>query len=356
LSIARGEGEVSEILGPWPAPEHGPALRPDVVGPADPPGPVDEPGRPDELPSLSDRVYRITATSCATVSLFIVGITFVFLLWQSKDVFRKVRPWSFVTGSVWNASTSNLGVGGLLLGTFLIAVIALLIAVPLALAMALFINEYAPRRLRIVLTSVVDLLAAVPSLIFGFWGLIALMPRLRPIARWMSEHLSALPLFRLSRPGVELTFSGFAAGVVVGIMIVPIITSVSRDVMSQVPRDLCEGALALGGTRWGMIKDVILPFGRSGIVGATLLGLGRALGETIAVALMISYVDKVNWHVLEKGAGSIAALIVTRFLEASSLERSGLIAAGLVLFALTFVVNLVSRLVVARSARDWSAR
>jgi phosphate transport system permease protein len=222
--------------------------------------------------------------------------------------------------------------------------------------MALFINEYAPRSVRIWLTSVVDLLAAVPSLIFGFWGFHALTPHLGPVARWGAEHLSAIPLFRLSPGEVSLTSSSFTAGVVVGIMVMPIITSVSRDVMGQVPRELCEGALALGGTRWGMIREVILPFGRSGIVGATLLGFGRALGETIAVVLMISFTVQANWKVLQQGAGSIAALIVTKFGEASEIERSALIAAGLALFAITFMVNLVSRRIVARSAKDWALR
>lgn len=347
---------MSESWSSWPAPDDGSGL---TFGPrrnaAD--DVVDEPRRPDELPSLGDRVYHGVAAACATVSLVIVGLTFVFLLWESKDIFGEVSPWRFLTDTTWNAATNKVGVGGLLIATILIALIGLIVAVPLALAMALFINEYAPRRLRTVLTSVIDLLAAVPSLIFGFWGFFALMPQLRPIARWMTDHLSAIPLFRITAANADLSQSGFVAGVVVGIMIVPIITSVSRDVMAQVPRELCEGALALGSTRWGMIKDVILPFGKSGIVGATLLGLGRALGETIAVALVISFTfNGVNWNVLEKGAGSIAALIVTRFGEASPLERSALIAAGLALFTLTFAINLVSRTIVARSAKDWSVR
>jgi phosphate transport system permease protein len=317
---------------------------------------LDEPRRPDELRSLGDRIYTGTATASATVSLVIVGMTFIFLLWQSKGVFKIVSPWEFLTKSSWNAGNQSFGVGGLIIGTFLIAIIGLAVAAPVAIGMALFINEYAPRRLRAVLTSVVDLLAAIPSLIFGFWGFFALMPRAAPIARFISEHFSAIPLFRVAEGTPDFKQSGFVAGLVVGIMIIPIITSVSRDVMSQVPRELCEGALALGGTRWGMIREVVLPFGRSGIVGASLLGLGRALGETIAVALIISFEDQANWHVLEKGAGAVAALIVTRFGEASGAERSGLIAAGLALFAVTFAVNYVSRRVVARTAKDWAVR
>jgi phosphate transport system permease protein len=318
--------------------------------------PADEPRRPDELRSFGDRLYTGIATACATVSLVIVGMTFVFLLWQSKDVFKAVSPWAFLTKSSWNAGNNLFGVGGLILGTFLIAIIALAVAAPVSIAMALFINEYAPRRLRTVLTSVIDLLAAIPSLIFGFWGFFALMPRATPLARFVSEHLSAIPLFRVDSSNPDFKQSGFVAGLVVGIMIIPIIASVSRDVMSQVPRELCEGALALGGTRWGMIREVVLPFGRSGIVGAALLGLGRALGETIAVALIISFKDHVQWQVLEKGAGAVAALIVTRFGEASGPERSGLIAAGLALFGVTFAVNYVSRRIVARSAKDWAVR
>ena len=169
----------------------------------------------------------------------------------------------------------------------MIAIIALAVGVPLGVSMALFINEYAPAALRRPLTSVIDLLAALPSILFGMWGLFALSNRLAPIAKFLGDHLSVLPFFA-HRQRAALAQSSFVAGVVVGIMIIPIIASVSRDVMAQAPREQCEGALALGGTRWGMIREVILPFGRSGIVGATLLGFGRALGETIAVALVIS--------------------------------------------------------------------
>jgi phosphate transport system permease protein len=158
-----------------------------------------------------------------------------------------------------------------------------------------------------------------------------------------------IPFFRLSTPSAALTGSSFVAGTVVAIMILPIITSVSRDVMAQVPREQCEGALALGSTRWGMIRSVILPFGRSGIVGATLLGFGRALGETIAIALLIAFVFKSNSHIFEQGAGSIAALIATKFGEATDLERSGLIAAGLALFLLTLAVNFLAQGIVNKS-------
>jgi phosphate transport system permease protein len=305
--------------------------------------------RPTDRPTGGDRTFRTIATIAAATSLLIVGGTLFFLIRQARPALESAGIGHFFVDHVWNPATGHFGVSGLMLGTLIIAGLALFIAVPLGLGLALFINEYAPARIRRALTSVVDLLAALPSLVFGIWGLFALQGRLVPVARWMGAHLSAIPLFRLSSANELLVQSSFVAAVVVAIMILPIITSVSRDVMAQVPRELCEGALALGGTRWGMIRDVILPFGRSGIVGATLLGFGRALGETIAVALLVSLQFDVNWHVLQSKGGSIASLIAVKFNEAGPLEQSALVAAGLALFLLTLVVNLVARRIVARA-------
>ena len=261
---------------------------------------------------------------------------------------QKAGVWNFFTTSVWNPTVGRFGVLGLIEGTLIIATIALVVAVPLGVAMALFINEYGPTRLRRPLTSLVDLLAALPSLLFGMWGYFALQTHLKKVSAFIATHFGVLPFLRVSR-GQGLAESSFIAGVVVAIMILPIITSVSRDVMAQVPREQCEGALALGGTRWGMVREVLLPFARSGIVGASLLGFGRALGETIAVALIISPRVPVNTHVLTAGGGSIAAHIAVHFPEAASLERSALAAAGLALFLLTFVVNFIARAIVNHS-------
>jgi phosphate transport system permease protein len=309
----------------------------------------DRPRRPDSTVTTGDRIFRGLATACASVSLIIVSATLIFLLINAVDVFEESGVWGFFTKSVWNPGANSFGVFGLMLGTIIVASIAMLIAVPMALAMALFINEYAPPFARKALTTVIDLLAALPSLLYGYWGLAALRDHVIRVAGWITDHLSAIPFFRLSKQDALLTKSSFLAGVVVGFMILPIITSVARDVMSQVPREQCEGALALGGTRWGMIQTVILPFGRNGIVGASLLGFGRALGETIAVAAIISLRFDVNWHVLEEGGGSIAGLIASRFGEATPTERSGLVAAGLALFLLTFAVNFGARRIVQRS-------
>jgi phosphate transport system permease protein len=311
----------------------------------------DRPVRPKAHPTGPDRVFRGLSTTAALTSLVIVGLTLVFLIDKARPALAKAGVVNFFTKSVWSPAAAHFGVLGLLVGTVTIALIALVVGAPSGVCMALFINEYAPVWLRRPVTTVIDLLAALPSILFGMWGVAALQGKLVPVAKWLTSHLSILPPFRLSAQAADLTGSSFVIGVVVGIMILPIITSVSRDVMSQVPREQCEGALALGGTRWGMIRDVILPFGRSGIVGATLLGFGRALGETIAVALIINLRFRANSHVLSSGGGSIASLIAIRFGEAGPLEQSGLVAAGLALFVLTLVVNLAARSVVARSAR-----
>ena len=166
-----------------------------------------------------------------------------------------------------------------------IALVALFVALPVALAIALAINEYMPRRASRALTALVDLLAAVPSIVFGLWGLFYVDPHLRNTTRWLSDHGDFFPPFRVV--GTSLGNSLFVAGLIVGIMVLPIIASISREVMSQVPRDQCEAALGLGGTRWGMVTSVILPFSRNGIVGASMLGLGRAMGETIAVSIIL---------------------------------------------------------------------
>jgi phosphate transport system permease protein len=309
----------------------------------------DIPTTPQVHPTPSDRAFRAMATAAASVSLVIVSTTLIFLILKSRPAFQHSGIINFFTKSVWNPGVGQFGIAGLLIGTLIIATIAMVIAVPLGIAMALFINEYAPSWMRRPLTSIVDLLAALPSILFGIWGFFALQKHLAPVATFLSTHFSSIPFLRLDL-GDGVAGSSFIAGVVVSIMILPIITSVTRDVMAQVPREQCEGALALGGTRWGMIREVILPFARGGIVGASLLGFGRALGETIAIALLISPLINSNPHILKTGASSVAAHIAIHFGEATPLERSGLVAAGLGLFLLTLFVNLAARLLVVRKA------
>ncbi len=305
---------------------------------------------PSDRPTSGDRVFRAMCVAAAFTSLVIVTATIVFMIRESRPAFRSTGVWNFFTDSVWNGFVGKFGVFGVLMGTVIIAAIAMIVAVPLAIAMALFINEYAPKPIARGLTTAIDLLAALPSLIFGLFGLFALQGHLVPVARWLSVHFVAIPFFQLTSKDAVLVRSSFIAGVVVGIMALPIICSIGREVMARAPRDVCEGALALGGTKWAMIRTVILPFGRSGILGGVLLGFGRALGETIAVALLIELTFDGNVHVLESGASSIAGLIATRFGEATPVERSGLVAAGLALLVLTFAVSLTARRAVSRKA------
>lgn len=308
----------------------------------------DVPTRPVAKPTGGDRVYVILATAAASVSLIIISMVAIFLFSQARPALDKTGWVSFFTTSVWNPTVGKFGVFGLLQGTVMIAFIAMIFAVPAGIAVALFINEYAPRRLRRPLTSTIDLLAALPSLLFGMWGFFALQPKLTPVAQFLSTHLAAVP-FLAVKSGDGVAQSSFIAGVVLGLMILPILTSVTRDVMAQVPREQCEGALALGGTRWSMVREVILPFSRSGIIGGAMLGFGRALGETIAVALIIAPQITFNTHPLSTGGGSIAGFIAIRFGDAIPLERHALVAAGLGLFLLTFVVNFFARMIVRQS-------
>ena len=312
---------------------------------------LDRPVRPRTPPSGADKVFRTIATAAALVSMAIVIVTLIFLISKSVPAFRHSGVFGFFFHTGFDGNTGKFGVLGILENTVVISVVALFLGVPAALAMALFINEYAPRRIRAIITSVIDLLAALPSLLFAIWGKLAFAGTQVKLATWVNHHLSILPFFRLPIGQTTLAASSFEAGLVVGIMIIPIVTSISRDVMAQVPREQCEGALALGGTRWGMIRDVILPFGRSGIIGGVILGFGRALGETIAVLFIISIVLPVNTHILSEGSGSIAAVIATLFYGTTPIGRSGLIAFGLSLFFLTLVVNLIARFIVNRSGR-----
>ena len=240
------------------------------------------------------------------------------------------------------------GVLGILVGSVLIAVIAITVALPIALSIALMINEYAPNQLRGWLTGLVDLLAVVPSIVFGFWGLEALNTYVHAPVAWIAEHLGFIPIFRTTEPG-NYSDSVFVCGLIVAIMIIPVVASVSREVMAQAPRDAVEAAFGLGGTRWGSITDVILPFSRNGIVGGALLGISRALGETMAVVLVLSSNNQVSKAILGPGNGDIAKQIADTFPVSDIHSQSELTLAGLTLFATTLVFSLGGRLVARRS-------
>jgi phosphate transport system permease protein len=293
-----------------------------------------------------DRVYRGAARGAAVTVLLIMGLIGVFLVMKAWPALRVAR-FDFLTETKWLPEGQQFGIASLILLTFEIAIVALVIAVPVAIGAALFLTEYCPRALRRPLTSLVDLLAAVPSLIYGLWGLFFLQDRLRHVSEWLGHHLAFIPIFRVSSESV--VSSTFIAGVVVALMVLPICTAVMREVFSQAPPGEKEGALALGATRWAMVRTVVLPFGRGGIVGGSMLGLGRALGETIAVAIIISPTFAPTIRILDGAGNSIAATIALRFNESSPFGQSALFGAGLALFAITLVVNALASIVVNRS-------
>jgi phosphate transport system permease protein len=229
----------------------------------------------------------------------------------------------------------------------LVASVAIFIAVPLSVLTALFITEFATLRHRKWLIGLVDLLAAVPSLLFGIWGFLYLSDKIVPVSQWLTDHFGWIPFFATD-PGANLTGSIFIAGIVVALMTVPIISSVVREVFAQTPQGEKEAALALGSTRWGMIRTVVLPYGRGGIIGGSMLGLGRALGETIAVALLLPGVPELSVKILQNGGATVAAFIANRA-GSDAFTTSGLMAAGLVLFVITLSTNMVASVVVARS-------
>jgi phosphate transport system permease protein len=319
-----------------------------------PPDPGPDPDRPRKLSAPStrgDRVFRGMLRVAGFSVFAIMGLIAFFLLLRGTDAF-KASGWKFFTEVKWVPAAHQFGIAAVLPDGILIAVIALCFSVPVSLATALFISEYAPQRIRRTLISIVDLMAAVPSIIYGLWGFAFLQPRAIGLVSWTARHLGSFIPFlqvRTGDYGTSYTSSTFMAGLVVSLMITPIITSLSREVFSQAPQGEREGAYALGSTRWGMVRTVVLPFGRGGVIGATMLGFGRAMGETIAVALIISPAFKFTGHILEAGANSISALIVLRFAESDGLSLSALMAAGLALFAVTLVVNVLAGLVVSRS-------
>jgi phosphate transport system permease protein len=224
----------------------------------------------------------------------------------------------------------------------------MLLAVPVAVGGALFITYYAPRRISEGLGYVVELLAAVPSIVYGLWGFAFLAPHLTGLVRWLDRWFGWTVVLAYRPDNQPNNFSPFAAGVVLAIMILPIVSSISREVFLRVPRDQVEAALALGATRWEMIRMAVLPVGRAGVVAASLLGLGRALGETIAVTMLLSTAYQISFHITETGGVTFASVIVLKYGEAGQVGTGALIAAGLCLFVLTFVVNLVATAIISR--------
>jgi len=302
--------------------------------------------------SKADRVFYGLARGASIGAIVLVALILVFLLIRSGATFGQ-QGIGFITGNVWNGSVNPpvLQIGPMLWGSILIAIIGVIFAVPMSIATAYFIEFMANKRVAKVATVIVDLLAAIPSIVIGLWGLIIFTPVAAHWAELLNKGLGFIPIFGNSTG--NFVGSPFIAGWIVAVMIVPIITSVTREIFSQMDRDIINAALALGGSKSTSFFKVILPTGSGGIVGGVLLGLGRALGETVAIYFVLNLSFDINWgQVLENRGGSVASIILSKFGEATTQEISGLMAAGLVLFVITLVVNWVAAWIV-NLAQPW---
>ncbi|MDK8816254.1 phosphate ABC transporter permease subunit PstC [Winkia sp. UMB6473-AN360BR] len=292
-------------------------------------------------------VFRAIALLAGITILATLALVAVFLLLQAKDailaqgkVFTTMGSASHV--NIWQFTMPQV------FGTLLGSGMAMLMAVPVAIGIALFISHYAPKKLAQTLGYLVDLLAAIPSVIYGLWGALWLVPKLVPLNKWLNAHFGWFPLFGGVASPTGRTIS--SAAVILAVMILPIVTSISREIFLKTPGLHEEAALALGATRWEMIRLAVLPHGRSGIVSASMLGLGRALGETMAVLMVLSVGASYSFHILEAGKHStIAANIALQQAESTGLALSGLFATGLALFFITMIVNMLARWILART-------
>ncbi len=299
------------------------------------------------LARLPDRALRYGLTALAALILVLIVYFFVRLFGEARPAFSAAGVLGFVFHNDWNVSAERYGALPLLVGTLITSGLALLMGVPIAVATALYLTELCPRRLLSPLTILVELLAAVPSVVYGLWGIFFLAPKLQPAEQWVADRLSFIPFIG---GGIVTIPNYFIAGLILAIMILPIVSAIAREVMTTVPLDHKEAALGLGATRWEMVRMAVIPYCRSGIVGGAMLGLGRAIGETIAVTIVIGDAPQLGKHLFGQGY-TLAAVIANEFGEATGLHRSALFAAALVLFVLTLLVNAVARLFVLRAAR-----
>jgi phosphate transport system permease protein len=299
-----------------------------------------------------DKIFRGVVTGGALTSLLVLGAIGIFLFLRGAEIFRD-NGLRFITGTNWTVGSGDgiipddFSIGAMLAGTVIVSLIALIIAFPLAIGGALYLEFYAPRSLRKPLVTMLDLAASIPSLIFGLWGIQVFTSFGERWAILINNWLGFIPIFDVQFENFGR--SPFIAGCVLGSLIIPITTSVAREVYSRTPRDLIDTCYALGGTKWGAIRSVVIPYGKSGVIGGAMLGLGRALGETVAVYLLLNLVFRYNFRILESEGGNVASLIATKFGEATDYEIKALVAAGFVLFLLTLVVNMTATTIVQRS-------
>ena len=350
---AAQDPSVSPVVDHSPVTLHSPVPRVTRHAPApSTDGQVDRAPRGVKLAKISktgDRVFRALASTTGLVIVLIVLFVGIFLLALALPSLQANQD-DFFTSRNWTVAGNELrfGIFGLLWTTVLSSVLAMAIAVPIAVGVALCLTQYLHKRASGPVSFIVDLLAAVPSIIFGLWGLSVLGPFLAPAAQWLIDKIGCIPLFG---KGVDPKGSVFVASVVLAIMILPIVTAISRDVFAQTPRDQLEAALALGATRWEVIRTAVLPYGRSGVISASMLGLGRALGETIAVMIILTTPAAGSRFTpsIFAGGETFASKIANNAAEFDSPSKTGAyIAAGLVLFVVTFAVNAMARVIAER--------
>jgi phosphate transport system permease protein len=323
-----------------------------------PPAAPKVPRAPRQLkPSLerSDKLFHGSVTSVGMFVLIMTGAIGIFLGYQSIPTFRHYGL-SFFTQTQWQPELDKIGIAAVLVGTVEVALVAMVVAFPLALMMALFITDYAPKRIKSYLISAIDLMAAVPSIIYGLWGFFLLQPHAINLARWLSQYLGWIPIFHVDTdPNAAVwqqsryTSSAFIAGLAVAMMAIPLACALMRAVFDQAPLGEREAAMALGGTRFGVARTVVLPFAKGGIIGGTMLALGRALGETAAVLIIISPAYIIKPRILEAGTQTTSALIAGNFGDATKSQLSALLTAGFVLFLITLAVNSVAAVIIRRS-------
>ncbi len=326
-------------------------LLPSAAAPTGPRSPTRGAGPARIKSRPADKIFfGLSYGSAISIMVILAGVA-LFLIIQSIPAIAanwKTNP-DLNTGPTGGFASFWEYVGPLIWGTLWVSAIALVIGAPVAIGIALFISHYAPRRIAGVLGYLIDLLAAVPSIVFGLWGIIVIRPLLLPLTVWLNEHFGWIPIFAGDASTTGSTI--LAGAVVLAVMILPIISSISREIFLQTPRLHEEAALALGATKWEMIRLAVFPYARSGVVSAILLGLGRALGETMAIALIISPALIVSPRILTEGQNSqtIAANIALNFPIANALQRDALIGTGLMLFVITLAVNMIARFIVART-------
>lgn len=305
---------------------------------------------------VGDRMFGLVAKASGVLVVALIVAIGGFLLWRAIPALRRNQENFFTFGGNWvttDTAAMHFGIAEMLRVTTFVSLFALVLAMPVALGVAIYLTGYAPSRVAGPLAYLVDLLAGVPSIIYGAWGLYVLAPQLRPVALWLNAHLGGIFLFATGNVSVAGGGTIFTGGTVLAVMILPIITAVTREVLAQTPHGQIEAALALGATRWEVVRVAMLPFGRSGYISAAMLGLGRALGETVALLIILRATQKAFGWSLFDGGSTFATKIAATASEFNDQYKAGAyIAAGLVLFVLTLVVNALARTAITGKGRQ----